>query len=115
VTVDRGVLILPRAKIKQPINQAITHAKWLRDQIQRRFGLSVSVKAVVALPGWMVNGGFDGECWMEVGAKRWVVCGPWLRHLLVMIVIKLKYDFPGKGEKGSKLNTSTPLGAVIGL
>ncbi len=43
--------------------------KWLRNEIQRRFSMSVPVRAVVALPGWMINGGFDGDCWV-INPKR---------------------------------------------
>lgn len=53
----------------KPIRQAKTHAKWLRNEIHRRFDLSVPVRAVVALPGWMIKGGFDGDCWV-INPKR---------------------------------------------
>jgi len=64
VRIEREELILPHARTGQPIQQAKTHAKWLRNEIHRRFGLSTPVRAVVALPGWMVKGGFDGDCWV---------------------------------------------------
>lgn len=69
VRIEREELILPHARTGQPIQQAKTHAKWLRNEIHRRFGLSTPVRAVVALPGWMVKGGFDGDCWV-VNPKR---------------------------------------------
>jgi hypothetical protein len=69
VRIEREELVLPHARTGQPVNQAKTHAKWLRNEIQRRFGLSVPVRAVVALPGWMIKGGFDGDCWV-VNPKR---------------------------------------------
>lgn len=56
-------------RTKAPMAQANVHAKWLRQEIQRRFGITVPVRAVVALPGWMVSGGFDGECWV-INPKR---------------------------------------------
>jgi hypothetical protein len=69
ITVDRGVLVLPQAKTRQPIEQAKTQAKWLHNEIERRFGLAVMVRPVVALPGWMIKGGFDGDCWV-INPKR---------------------------------------------
>jgi hypothetical protein len=69
VRIDRDELILPHARTGKPIQQAKTHAKWLRNEIQRRFGLKVPVRAVVALPGWMIKHGFDGDCWV-VNPKR---------------------------------------------
>lgn len=69
ITVENNVLILPQAKTKQPIEQAETHAKWLHNEIQRRFGLTVPIRPVVALPGWMITGGFDGDCWV-INPKR---------------------------------------------
>ena len=67
--IDGEELILPHARTGKPIRQAKTHAKWLRNEIHRRFDLSVPVRAVVALPGWMIKGGFDGDCWV-INPKR---------------------------------------------
>ncbi len=83
VTVENNVLILPQAKTKQPIEQAKTHAKWLRNEIQRRFGLTVPVRPVVALPGWMITGGFDGDCWV-INPKR----GNALRNAVIKSTIR---------------------------
>lgn len=69
LSVVDDTLVLPQGRTKAPIEQAKVHAKWLRQEIQRRFGLSVPVRAVVAVPGWMVNGAFDGECWV-INPKR---------------------------------------------
>ena len=69
VKVERDELILPHARTGKPIQQAKTHAKWLRGEIQRRFDLTVPVRAVVALPGWMIKRGFDGDCWV-INPKR---------------------------------------------
>jgi hypothetical protein len=69
VRIEREELVLPHARTGKPINQAKTNAKWLRNEIQRRFVLAVPVRAVVALPGWMIKGGFDGDCWV-VNPKR---------------------------------------------
>jgi hypothetical protein len=69
LTIEQGVLKLPHATLHKPIDQANTHAKWLRNEIKRRFSLTVPVRAVVAIPGWMINGGFDRDCWV-VNPKR---------------------------------------------
>ena len=70
LTVKDGALQFPTGgRTKAPLEQAKLHAKWIREEIQRRFGLSVPVRAVVALPGWMINGGFDDDCWV-VNPKR---------------------------------------------
>jgi hypothetical protein len=69
LTVTDGTLVLPHARTKKPIEQATRHAKWLRQEIEKRVGVSVPVRAVVAIPGWMINGGFDGDCWV-INPKR---------------------------------------------
>lgn len=69
LTVKEGALVLPHGRTNRPIEQAKVHAKWLRQEIKRRFELSVPVQAVVALPGWMINGGFDDDCWV-INPKR---------------------------------------------
>jgi len=69
LSVEKGVLKLPHATTSKPINQAKTHAKWIRGEVQRKFGISVPVKAVVALPGWMIRGGYDDDCWV-INPKR---------------------------------------------
>ena len=70
VKVEGESLKLPHAKTGKPIKQANIHAGvWLKDEIHRRFDFSVPVRAVVALPGWMIKGGFDGNCWV-INPKR---------------------------------------------
>ncbi len=69
VRIEREVLMLPHARSNKPITQAKRNARWLRNEIQRRFVLDVPVRAVVALPGWMIKGGFDGDCWV-INPKR---------------------------------------------
>lgn len=63
------VLITPFGKSKQPVQQALVHARWLRDEIQRRFSVIVPVRAVLAFPGWRVERAFDNECW-AINPKR---------------------------------------------
>lgn len=69
LSVNGDAIVLPHGRTSAHTNQAKVHAKWLREEIQRRFGASVPVRAVVAIPGWMINGGFDGDCWV-VNPKR---------------------------------------------
>jgi hypothetical protein len=69
LSVADDTIVLPHGRTKAPIEQAKVHAKWLRQEIERRFDLSVPVRAVVAVLGWMVNGAFDGECWV-INPKR---------------------------------------------
>lgn len=69
LSVVGDVIELPHGRTKAPTDQAKVHAKWLRNEIQRRFGIVVPMRAVVAIPGWMINGGFDGDCWV-INPKR---------------------------------------------
>jgi len=69
LSVANDAMVLPHGRTNKPINQAKTHANWLRNEIQRRFGFNVPVRAVVAIPGWMINGGFEGDCWV-INPKR---------------------------------------------
>lgn len=69
LTVVGDDIVLPHGRTKAPTSQAKVHANWLRHEMKRRFGFNVPVRAVVAIPGWMVNGGFNGDCWV-VNPKR---------------------------------------------
>lgn len=69
------LLITPAGKTKKPVQQALVHASWLHSEIQRRFSISVPVRAVLAFPGWRVEGAFDQDCWI-INPKR----GNALRH-----------------------------------
>jgi len=69
LSVEGDFLVLPHGRTKAPIDQAKIHAKWLRQEIQKRFSLTVRVRAVVAVPGWLVQGSYSSECWV-VNPKR---------------------------------------------
>lgn len=70
-----GVLITPNGRAKKPVEQALRHASWLHDEIQKRFSLSVPVRGVLAFPGWRVERAFENDCWI-INPKR----GNALRH-----------------------------------
>lgn len=85
VKIEGDVLVTPNGRAKKPVQQALVHAKWLRDEIQRRFSLSVPVRAVLAFPGWMVEKAFENECW-AINPKR----GNALRHAVTQNKIEDK-------------------------
>jgi hypothetical protein len=76
VQVSDGRLHFPDGRRSgAPLDQAKRHGNWLRGEIKRRFGFSVPVQAVLALPGWMIEGGYDPDCWV-INPRR----GNALRH-----------------------------------
>lgn len=64
VSVKDGVLHFPHGRTKKPMEQARRHARWLADEIKRRFQLEPPIQPVVALPGWLIEGGWDQACWV---------------------------------------------------
>jgi len=83
--IQGNVLITPNGKSQKPVQQALVHARWLQDEIQKRFTLSVPVRAVLAFPGWRVERAFDNECW-AINPKR----GNALRHAVTQNKIEEK-------------------------
>ena len=56
VECKNGVLHFPHISTSLPLKQAGIHAKYVEQYLQKRAGLRVPVKAVVALPGWFIEG-----------------------------------------------------------
>ena len=81
VECKNGVLHFPHVSTSLPLKQAGIHAKYVEEYLQKRTGLRVQVKAVVALPGWFVEG--QGGDVMVINPKR----GFALQKLVVKNVI----------------------------
>ena len=75
VAIEGDILVLPGGRSREPVQQAMRHAKWLHQEIEKRFSLSVPVRAVLSFPGWKVDRAFDNTCW-AINPKR----GNALRH-----------------------------------
>ena len=72
VECKNGVLHFPHISTSLPLKQAGIHAKYVEKYLQKRAGLRVPVKAVVALPGWFIEGqGGDVEI---INPKRGLAC-----------------------------------------
>ena len=55
VTYDGQRLIWPWGEDRCGIDQVVAQADWLREFIQKRTGLAVHPKPILALPGWWVT------------------------------------------------------------
>lgn len=55
VRVDHKVLQFPWGEDRKAIPQAVQNAKWLANYLSKKTGESVSVEALVVLPGWFVE------------------------------------------------------------
>lgn len=114
IEIRGDTLVMPNGSSKKPVQQALMHAKWLHDEIQRRFSLSVPVRAVLSFPGWKVERAFDNDCWAinpkRGNALRWAVnqekikdknvqlIASWIEDLARSIVPKSK-DFDSSKNK----------------
>ena len=68
VECKNGVLHFPHISTSLPLKQAGIHAKYVEQYLQKQTGLRVPVKAVVALPGWFIEG--KGGDVMVINPKR---------------------------------------------
>ncbi len=64
VCYDGHVLSFPKGKERQPIEQAIRQAKWLENWLSNVTGESISVKPLLALPGWFVKKTSPTSIWV---------------------------------------------------
>lgn len=61
VSYDGTALRFPDFSTKEPIEQAVRQAQWLRRLLRNELALDVPVIPAVALPGWYINRTDDGK------------------------------------------------------
>ncbi len=54
VTYDGSALVWPRGGDRQPVEQVVRNADWLRDRIKSELAIEAPMFRVLAIPGWKV-------------------------------------------------------------
>ena len=87
VSFNGHVLEFPKWKEIKPVDQAIRQAKWLANWLSSSVGEDISVRAILALPGWYVKRKSPDGIWVG-NPKELRLSIPKQKHVLTQKQIK---------------------------
>ena len=81
VVFNGKTLKFPHKTIDYPVTQALRHAKYMSEIIEKKCGVNFPVVAVVALPGWFIQNDAKFQDILVINPKRGKALKNWLGEL----------------------------------